>query len=252
MAKVSRDLAASAAANTPLHPRENLFLSSTLTSAVSGAAVQSDGCGSFVLNLNGTFSGTARVEGFDGQTWVPMPMRPVNVAATTLVVSATAAGTWVGNNPGFSQTRVACTVYTSGTIAYVLTNSLEQVAPLFTGATIQTATTTGVAAAAVTLTIASPGAGLRHYITGIRIERHTSALLTAAATPTVITTTNIPTSLAYSIPADAAPQGQVYQVVDTFPGLGIATAAQATATTIVAGGVTGVIWRITAQYYIAP
>ena len=108
------------------------------------------------------------------------------------------------------------------------------------------------AGSAVTLTVASPGTGLRHWITGIRIERHTSALLTAGATPTVITTTNIPTSLAYSIPVDAAAAGTIYEKVDLYPMPGIAGTAQATATTIVAGAVTATIWRITMQYYIAP
>ena len=83
------------------------------------------------------------------------------------------------------------------------------------------------------LTLTAPGAGLRHYITGLRIERHAAALLTAGTTPVVVTTTNLPGALAFSIPVEAAAQGSVYEkVLD--PVRAIVAAAQNTATTIVA------------------
>jgi 3-polyprenyl-4-hydroxybenzoate decarboxylase len=103
----------------------------------------------------------------------------------------------------------------------------------------------------VTLTIASPGAGLRHYMTYIKIERIATALLTAAATPVVVTTTNLPGSLAYSVQADAAAQGLIYTLRDDFA-YPLAASAQATATTIVCPGTTGVIWRVTAGYQVRP
>jgi hypothetical protein len=251
MAKLSTDLSTARAAG-PLHPRENLYLIGALASAAAGATVSADGCSSFLLTLSGTFVATLLVEGsVDGSNWYTMPMRPYNVASTLLVVSATAAGQWVGTNPGFTFTRVRCSAFTSGSASFALANSLDAPGQLYTGTLPNTtATATGASGAAVTLTIASPGAGLRHYLTNLRIERHTSALLTAGATPTVVTTTNIPGALAYSIPADAAAAGVVYAVTDSWAGL--ATSAQATATTIVAPLTTGVIWRITAAFFVAP
>jgi len=257
MAKLSTDLtgAGLSRATTPMHPRENLFLVSTIASATAGTTINCDGTGSFYLTLSGTFTATVLVEASnDGFTnVVTLPMKPVNAASTLVVVSATAAGQFSGINPGFTQIRLRCSAYTSGTVSYSLVNSNAPNSLYYSGVMGPNSigTTTAATGVAATLTLASPGAGLRHYLTNLRIERHTSALLTAGATPTVITSTNIPGSYAVSIPADAAAQGVVYVYTDQWAG-GLATSAQATATTIVAGAVTGVIWRITAAYYVAP
>ena len=112
---------------------------------------------------------------------------------------------------------------------------------------------TGAAGAAVTMTLPAPASGLRIYLDAVRIARHTSALLVAGATPTIITTTNLPGSLTYSIPTDAALAGTVYEKVDNGWGrLGLASSAQATAVTFVAPAVTSTIWHMTAFYYVAP
>jgi hypothetical protein len=88
-------------------------------------------------------------------------------------------------------------------------------------------------------------------LTYIRILRNASAALTAGAAPTVVTTTNLPGTLAFSFGADAAPQGtdKIIQEDFAYP---LASLAQSTATTIVAPLTTGVIWRITVGYYVAP
>jgi hypothetical protein len=115
----------------------------------------------------------------------------------------------------------------------------------------QSVTNTGVAAAAVTLTLGAPGAGLFHFITRLIVQRHTSALLTAAATPLLVTTTNLPGSRVLSFPADAAPQGQVAtEIIESSAPL--KSSAANTATTIIMPATTGVIWRATADYYVAP
>jgi hypothetical protein len=111
-------------------------------------------------------------------------------------------------------------------------------------------TVTADAAKAATLTL--PGvAGLFHYISRILIERHTSAALNAAATPTLVTTTNLPGARAFSIPADAAAQGQVYREV-VEPALPLKSSASGVATTIAAPRTANVIWRISVDYYLAP
>ena len=112
------------------------------------------------------------------------------------------------------------------------------------------ATITAALSTAATLTLTAPGAGLRHYITGLRIERHAAALLVAGTTPVVVTTTNLPGALAFSIPMEAAAQGSVYEKVME-PARAIMASAQNTATTIVAPVTTSVIWRLSATFYVA-
>jgi hypothetical protein len=75
----------------------------------------------------------------------------------------------------------------------------------------------------------------------------------ASATPVAITTTNMPGTLAFTAPADAALQGAslppVIQEDWNYPLMAV---AQNTATTVVCPATTNVIWRITAGYYVAP
>ena len=113
------------------------------------------------------------------------------------------------------------------------------------------ATITAALSTAATLILTAAGAGLRHYITGLRIERHAAALLTAGTTPVVVTTTNLPGALAFSILMEAAAQGSVYEkALD--PVRAIMASAQNIATTIAAPLTISVIWRISATFYVAP
>jgi len=237
------------------HPRENLLVAGTLGSLNAEIIVDCDGASSFALDLRGVFSLTLEVSGtIDGFNWTPIPVRPLNVAGISYlaVVAGTAAGKWVGKCASFDRIRVRVVAYTSGaTIATlmvsnaVLDDSLQGMVTPFIG------TTTAAVGVAATLTLPSPGAGLRHYITYIRIARIASVLLTPAATPVVVTTTNVPGAVAFSMPADAAAQGTIfdYQEAFNFP---IAVSAQGTATTIVCPATPGVIWRVTAGWYVAP
>jgi hypothetical protein len=86
-----------------------------------------------------------------------------------------------------------------------------------------------------------------HYIDRIVIQRFATALLTAGATPVLVTTTNLPGTRVFSFPAEAAAQGTMYsEIVE--PARPLRSSAAGTATTIVAPATTGVIWRITADY----
>ena len=153
---------------------------------------------------------------------------------------------------GFARIRARVTAYTSGAATATLLAATGLLDDRLLGeVSSNAATITAAVSTAATLTLTAPGAGLRHYITGLRIERHAAALLTAGATPVVITTTNLPGALAFSIPVEAAAQGSVYEkVLD--PVRAIMAAAQNTATTIVAPLTTYVIWRISATFYVAP
>ena len=67
----------------------------------------------------------------------------------------------------------------------------------------------------------------------------------------MVTTTNLPGALAFSIPVEAAAQGSVYEkLLD--PVRAKIASAQNTATTIVAPLTTNVIWRISTTFYVAP
>lgn len=204
-----------------------------------------------IVGINGTFSATSIMQyTVDGNTYYSSPIW--DVQAEKFIVGITAAGVYQIDMPsGARRARLLCSAYTSGAITVAMRGNMAQdfvyAKPI---PTTTTATTTAATGAAATLTIASAGAGLFHYITRLVIERHTSAALTAAATPIIITTTNINGSLAFSIPADAATQGSVYREVIEIGEHALKTTTAGTATTIVAPAVTGVIWRITAYYYI--
>jgi hypothetical protein len=145
------------------------------------------------------------------------------------------------------------TAYTSGTAVASLVASIAALPGLheMLSVTPSLGTAVGAAAAAVTLTLASPGAGLRHYLTYLSINRFATALLTAAAAPVTVTTTNLPGSLAFSFGAEALPQGQIDRWREDFA-YPLSSSAQNTATTIVCPATTAVIWRVTAGFFVAP
>jgi hypothetical protein len=238
-----------------LHPRENLLSTANLGSINAETIVFSDGSPTVVVDLRGTFNLTLEISGtVDGSNWVPIPMRPINQASTLYVAAITGsvAGVWAGMCAGYRQVRARVTAYTSGSVTTTLSASLAPYDNLLYGPqTSNLGTNTAAAGTAVTLTLASPGAGLRHYLTYLTINRFAAAALTAAATPVIVTTTNLPGSLAFTRPADAALQGSldVYREDFAFP---ISSSAQNTATTIVCPATPNVIWRVTAGFYVAP
>jgi hypothetical protein len=112
-------------------------------------------------------------------------------------------------------------------------------------------TATAAAGTGVTLTLAAPAATCFHYITHIEIHKFAAALLVAAATPVLVTTTNLVGNpvFDFSAGAELAGSGVRTQVA---PGIPIKSSVAATATTIVCPATTSIIWRVTAFYYIAP
>ena len=255
MAKISRDLATPTGGTTLLHPRETLIGTGTIGALNGEVVMPCDGCASVSLDIRGTFSMTLEVAGtVDGTNYTLIPVRPINVASVAYVaaVTGTTAGTWVGKCAQYRSIRVRCTAYTSGSATTVLVASTAPVDDTLQGMVTTTiGTAVGASGAAVTLTLASPGAGLRHYLTYLSINRFAAAVLTAAAAPVTVTTTNLPGSLAFSFPAEAAALGTIDRWREDFA-YPIASSAQATATTIVCPLTTGVIWRVTAGYYVAP
>jgi hypothetical protein len=250
MAKLSKDFGVG-----NLHPRETVFLSGNLGSINAEIIVPADGASSLALDLRGTFSLTIEVAGtVDGTNWAPIPVRPINQAGLQYIVAVagTAAGVWAGKCALFRLIRARVTAYTSGAAVATLA---ADTAPLDDSLSAMVApllgTTTGAASAAVTLTLPAPGLGLRQYLTYIAIVRSASALLVPSAAPTVVTTTNLPGALAFTFGLDAAAQGVDKAIREDFA-YPLAASAQNAAVTVVAPVVTGVIWRVTAGYYVAP
>lgn len=250
MAKLSRILTAD-----NMHPREALWVTGNLGALNAEIILDCDGASTVSLDLRGTFSMTIEVAGtIDGVNWTLIPVRPLNLASLSYVaaVTGTAAGSWVGKCAPFRKIRARVTAYTSGTaIAFLVADNGVLDASLVGTVTPLVLTNTGAASAAVTLTLPAPGVGLRQYVTYLSINRFASALLTAAAAPVLVTTTNVPGTLVFSLPADAAAQGTMYPWREDFA-YPIAANAQNTALTVVAPVATGVIWRLTAGYYVAP
>lgn len=250
MAKISKDQSVG-----NLHPRETLFITGNIASNGGEIILPADGAASLALDLRGTFSGTIEIAGtIDGTNWTPIPVRPVNIAsiAYVTVITGTAVGVWVGKAAPYRQIRARCTAYTSGTFIATLVADTAPLDDTLQGLTAPLmVTTTAAAGVAATLTLPAPGAGLRQYVTFVSINRFAAAVLTAAAAPVVVTTTNMPGALAFSLPADAAAQGTIYPLREDFA-YPIAAAAQNTAVTFVAPLTTGVIWRLTVGYYNAP
>jgi hypothetical protein len=252
MAKISKNVDAGLGAT--LHPRENTFITGSLGSLNSELDLGADGAASISAIVTGTYVGTITFEGsIDGTNWDAIPMKPLNAGSLYVLTLASAAvGRWIGPCAGFRQVRARMSAYTSGAATVLITaDTAPNELLVLRKSADQSVTNTGVAAAAVTLTLGAPGVGLFHFISRLIIQRHTSAALTAAATPILVTTTNLPGSRALSFPADAALQGQVAQEVIE-PSSPIRSSVANTATTIVMPATTGVIWRATADYYTAP
>jgi hypothetical protein len=256
MAKVSRDLATPAGGAVNLHPREALLTSGNLAAANAEIVLPSDSCGTVALDLRGTFNLSVEISGtVDGTNWTPIPIRPVNQTAVAYAaaISGSVQGLWVGSCIGYRSVRARCTAFTSGSATATLTTSNAPLDQTLAGtSTPSIGTIVGAAAAAATLTLASPGVGLRHYMTYLRIVRFASAALTASATPVTITTTNLPGSLAFTCAADALQLGQRDIVVAEDFAYPIAASAQNAATTIACPATPGVIWRVTAGFFVAP
>jgi hypothetical protein len=255
MAKLSPNLTAISRDDPTLHPRENLYKTAQNLAALNAEVViDCDGSTTVSLDLRGTFNMTVEVAGtIDGTNWILIPVRSMLGGQYLIAVVGSTAGAWIANCAGFRKVRARCTAYTSGAAITTLmasTSLLDEtlggdVAPLLV-------TTTGASGAAVTLTLPAPGAGLRQYLSYLRITRFAASVLTASGTPVLITTTNVPGTLVFTAPADAAAQGVTTPIVAEDFAKPLMGSAQNTNMTFVMPATTGVIWRATAAYQVKP
>lgn len=248
MAKLSRDFG-----GDTLHPRETLFGSGMLGAVGAEVVIAADGCAGLCLDMRGTFSLTAEVSGsVDGVNWTLIPVRLIAGASPIYVASIAGSlpGVWSGALYGFRLVRVRSTAWVSGAASVTLSASLAPPdASLSSMVTPSLGTIIGAVGAATTLTLAAPGLGLRHYLTYLSINRFAAAVLTASATPVAVATTNLPGALAFTFEADAAALGSMVRWREDFAYPLVANAPN-TATTIACPATPGVIWRVTAGFYL--
>lgn len=249
MAKISKDLSTGT-----LHPRESQFATGIFGNLGSELTVSADGAASVSIDVRGTASLVIEVAGsVDGINWTVIPMRPFAWNSYSYFTSFSSAfvGIAAGKCGPFRWVRARVTSYTSGSVNVCLMADTAPMDDRFEKVTPQIATAVGAAGAAVSLSLPNPGSALRHYLTFLSIERFAAAALTASATPITVSTTNMPGTLAFTIGAGAAAQGTLDGRRDDFA-YPLATTSTSTATTFDCPAIAGVIWRVTAGYFIAP
>jgi hypothetical protein len=149
----------------------------------------------------------------------------------------------------FRRLRVRLSAHTSGNAAVSITADANESSHLGVQAKPMTELISVTAAAGAALTATLPAVvGLRHILDFVKVTRSATAALTAAATPVLITSSNLPSSFAMTLGQDAGGIGVDKEVLSDFGGTGLAATAINTNTTIVCPVYTGVIWRINVGY----
>ena len=174
----------------------------------------------------------------------------------TIATNTTNAGTptvtqgtspWADNVSQFGGSPVVTGVGVSGAgIPRVTIASDSQVQLMPVTLCVSATAATGVG---VTATLPAV-AGQFHYIGSIVITKYFTVANAASATPLVVTTTNLPGSLAFSFGQPLGTVGTTDVRSDNF-GFPLKSSVVNTATTIVAPATTGIIWRINVFYYAA-
>jgi hypothetical protein len=244
----------------PFNGQLDAITGETITDARAATAVLGALNATSGVDLNGkavvacdlrsaAFTGTVVFEGtIDGVNWFGLTAI-IGTATVGLLAGAGVVNTQaIGRVSGFRSFRIRVSAYTSGTLTVALRSSSSDYAilaspvPAHLGATI-----TGLVNTAVTLTI--PGvAGAFHLITRLHIKRFFVTAGLAAATPTIVTTTNLPGTLAFSFGTSGAIGQTIEEILQ--PHHPIKASAAGSNTTIVCPAGTDTIWRVTAQYLL--
>lgn len=221
----------------------------SLAAVNAEALVDLNGVSIVAVDVRGTFVGTLVFEGtIDGSNYVQLPgiNRLTNVMVNTITATNTVVMVGVS---GFRRFRVRCSAYTSGAMIVALRASMADFAiigiPLPTPLHV---TNTAAVNVAVTATLPAPGAGLFHYITRIHVKKYFATAGLAAATPQLVTTTNLPGARVLSMgTAGAIGSTAEETIANAQP---IKSTAANTATTIVCPAATDAIWRVSVDYYV--
>jgi hypothetical protein len=222
----------------------------TVSLAALNATTQIDlnGACSVLLDLrSAAFTGTVVFETtVDGANWNAI----TGLSGVTPVASVVGAGVVLSlvdvSVTGARSFRVRVSAYTSGTLTvagratFAEYSVIAQPVPATLAVTATAAVNT-----AVTLTLpAAPS--FFHYITRIQIKRFFVTAGLAGTTPTLVTTTNIPGTPAFSFGTSGAIGTTLEEVIS--PALPIKSTTVNTATTIVCPASTDTIWRVNVMY----
>jgi len=141
----------------------------------------------------------------------------------------------------------AATAANQATMIANQTNGSQIIQPVASSLCQSATAATGVA---VTATLPAVS-GQFHYISMIQIKKYFTVANAASTTPLVVTTTNLPGSLAFTF---GQPLGTVGTTdTDIFvPEAPLKSSVSNTSTTIVCPATTGIIWRVNVFYFAAP
>lgn len=205
-------------------------------------------CAAATVDIRGTWVGTISFQAsVDGTNYIAIPAQ--NILTEVLTTTTTANATFVIGVTGISKLRVIMTAYTSGTAVVSVRASRADYAIYQKPLPSTAATVTAAAASAATLTLTAGGAGLYHYITSLHISRNATAALAGTAT-LVITTTNLPGSLAWSVGNAMAAGGTQIDIQMSFPNPLKSSVANTNTTIVMPAPGAAVLWRATATYYV--
>ena len=254
------------AGNVIVPVRERREASGVLAALNAELVLDINGDESALVYIQSTaFIGTLEFTGCnnaDGTQYFPVAAYPYSIGCaggtiplagqpllTDALVAANTARVYSIPVGQLRKLRVRVSAFTSGSCECSITSDTQVLLNTAVSGKPSTllATATGAASAAVTATLPAV-AGLRHIVDFIRVTRSATVALTAAATPLVITTSNLPGSPALTVGADAAAIGVDKEVVLDFGSSGLAATALGTATTVVCPVATGSIWRINVGY----
>jgi hypothetical protein len=177
---------------------------------------------------------------------IPLAGQPLLIDALVAANTSRVYSVPVGQ---LRKLRVRASAYTSGSCVVTITSDTQAMLNTALNGKPSTLLISATAAVSTTVTATLPAvSGLRHIVDFIRVTRSATAALTAAATPVLVTTTNLPGSPVLTFGSDAGGIGVDKEAVLDFGSSGLAATALGTATTVVCPVYTGVIWRINVGY----
>jgi hypothetical protein len=244
----------------PFNGSVDTITGETITDARAATAVVAALNAEALLDLNGkaVVALDLRSAAFTGTVVFEATVDGTNYFAVTGLVGSTTvsliAGAGVVNTQlvvgvsGFRRFRLRVSAYTSGTLTVALRSSASDYAILATPIPAAfCATATGLVNAAVTLTVPAV-AGVFHLFTRIQIKRFFVTAGLGAVTPTIVTTTNMPGTMAFSFGTSGAIGSTLEELVQ--PHHPIKSTTAGSNTTIVCPAGTDTIWRVSACYLL--
>ena len=233
-------------------PRTDVRKTTTLALQNAEVLLALNGESSASVDLRGTFTATFVIEGSnDGTNFTSIPF--YNALSELWSTSITSSGSFeVPNIAGFKNIKIRCSSYTSGSATSVINASLG-VQSVYSKPipTTQTVSNISASGSGMTLSLASPGTGLYHYITSIKIKRINNSATAITGTGLLsVTTTNLTGSPTYSS-GNALAAGDDKTDEDlNFTGNPLKSqAANAVTTIVMPGAGTGVQYRCTVTFY---